>query len=295
MNKRVKTEHLEGQTDLEIEVKAREAFEAYDGAGRTMYGNGEWDKQPTKVKDVWRRRVNNQTVARHEIESSSYHHGRFDGVLSAGVMAKPDAYAFDLGSVSGDRSAEVTMTRDDGGTLTLTGMDIREPTQEEAEWARDYRRGKGMDGFSRPMPATAMKADSGKTDYTLIPWRIVARGPNLALIEPLERWWLKQISAGEAIEAARIAWAQIGRSYEADLAAVLNFGARKYAAWNWTLGWSMSRGYAGACRHFVAIESGEVLDPESGLDHRCHLAFYYAAIHCAAPDDRPGLPKGSRY
>lgn len=261
---RAKTENLPGQTDLELEVKARAAYEQH--VAGYQYVPMEkllepWDNLSTPDKDSWRRKINNQTI-----ESSSIH-GQFYEAAPL-VVGK----AVDLGS-----SPKIaTFTRD------LKPSD----TEIDAEVERIYP--------SR-QPA-AVKLDDGKPDYTLIPWRIVAAGsPHLALIKPLEAWWLKLISAGEATADARAAWGAIGRSYEADLAAALNFGAAKYAPWNYTLGWSTKRGYAGACRHFVAMEAGEVTDPESGLDHHCHLAFYYTAIHVAHPDDRTGLPEGSRY
>ncbi len=55
-------------------------------------------------------------------------------------------------------------------------------------------------------------------------------------------------------------------------AAVLRFGAKKYAPNNWRKGLSWTR-LLGACfRHFSAILKGEDLDPETGLPHIDHLA-----------------------
>jgi hypothetical protein len=56
------------------------------------------------------------------------------------------------------------------------------------------------------------------------------------------------------------------------LAAVLGFGARKYAAHNWRGGINYSRLISAAYRHLGAINSGEDIDPESGLPHTGHLA-----------------------
>jgi hypothetical protein len=55
------------------------------------------------------------------------------------------------------------------------------------------------------------------------------------------------------------------------LAAVLAFGAKKYAAHNWRAGISYSRLIAAALRHTQAILRGEDTDPESGLPHVDHL------------------------
>ena len=52
---------------------------------------------------------------------------------------------------------------------------------------------------------------------------------------------------------------------------VLGFGAKKYAAHNWREGINYSRLIAAAYRHLSAINSGEDLDPESGLPHVDHL------------------------
>lgn len=55
------------------------------------------------------------------------------------------------------------------------------------------------------------------------------------------------------------------------LAAVLTFGATKYAAHNWRQGISNSRLIAALLRHSFAILRGEYNDPESGLPHIDHV------------------------
>lgn len=55
------------------------------------------------------------------------------------------------------------------------------------------------------------------------------------------------------------------------LAAVLAFGAKKYAAHNWRGGISYSRLLGAALRHTFSILRGEDIDPESGLPHVDHL------------------------
>ena len=55
------------------------------------------------------------------------------------------------------------------------------------------------------------------------------------------------------------------------LAAVLTFGAKKYAAHNWRQGISNSRLIAALLRHSFAILRGEYNDPESGLPHIDHV------------------------
>lgn len=55
------------------------------------------------------------------------------------------------------------------------------------------------------------------------------------------------------------------------LAAVLTFGAKKYASHNWRGGISYSRLIGALFRHGFAVVRGEDLDPESGLPHIDHL------------------------
>jgi hypothetical protein len=56
------------------------------------------------------------------------------------------------------------------------------------------------------------------------------------------------------------------------VASVLTFGANKYAAHNWRGGINYSRLLAASYRHLGAINRGEDVDPESGLEHVYHLS-----------------------
>jgi hypothetical protein len=77
-----------------------------------------------------------------------------------------------------------------------------------------------------------------------------------------------------------------------DIARVLDFGAAKYAAFNWTNGIKYSRIYASLLRHLFAWWRGEDTDPESGLSHLSHagcniLFLLQFARSRKSFDDRP--------
>ncbi len=53
---------------------------------------------------------------------------------------------------------------------------------------------------------------------------------------------------------------------------VLKHGVDKYGAHNWRGGISYSRLIDASLRHLTAINAGENIDPETGLQHSAHLA-----------------------
>lgn len=55
-------------------------------------------------------------------------------------------------------------------------------------------------------------------------------------------------------------------------ARVFGFGAKKYAAWNWTKGMAWSVPLGCIARHFLKLATGEQNDPESGIHHVGHIA-----------------------
>ena len=71
------------------------------------------------------------------------------------------------------------------------------------------------------------------------------------------------------------------------LAAVLQFGANKYAAHNWRGGILYSRLIAALLRHIFAIIKGELIDEESGLPHIDHAqccAMFLSNMMKTRPD-----------
>lgn len=55
-----------------------------------------------------------------------------------------------------------------------------------------------------------------------------------------------------------------------EIAKVLEFGRRKYAADNWRGGFAWRRLIGAALRHLYAFSGGEDRDPESGISHLAH-------------------------
>jgi len=72
---------------------------------------------------------------------------------------------------------------------------------------------------------------------------------------------------------------------------VLEYGAKKYNAFNWKKGLPYTETIESMLRHIYAFLNGEDLDPESGLSHIGHimcnamfLSYYYE--YCGDMDDR---------
>lgn len=85
-------------------------------------------------------------------------------------------------------------------------------------------------------------------------------------------------------------------------AEILEFGAEKYAPWDWMDGIDFLDLYAAAMRHLLKWHTGEDLDPESGLPHLSH-ALTNIGMLCTYQrlgprymdkDNRPILSEGLR-
>lgn len=75
-------------------------------------------------------------------------------------------------------------------------------------------------------------------------------------------------------------------------AQVLEFGAKKYAAWNWYKGMSWGRVFGALNRHLWKWWWGESLDPETGMSHLWHAGCCLAFLmqyeqDKIGKDDRP--------
>lgn len=76
-----------------------------------------------------------------------------------------------------------------------------------------------------------------------------------------------------------------------EVAKVMTFGKKKYAAHNWRAGIALSRVLSAGLRHLWAIVRGEDNDPETGLSHLAHLSCcamfaYWYLKHRRDLDDR---------
>lgn len=111
--------------------------------------------------------------------------------------------------------------------------------------------------------------------------------PRLSLV-PVEYWyraWLKSPASAKSVsfEPDVLLWldaVQQRRTKEPFLLLhgdlmlavdVLEYGAKKYAAWNWAKGQNWSIPIDCALRHLSAYFGGEATDPESGLPHMGHV------------------------
>ncbi len=60
----------------------------------------------------------------------------------------------------------------------------------------------------------------------------------------------------------------------AEVARVYGYGAEKYSAGNWLLGYDYSLSMDALQRHIEAFRMGEDADSESGLHHLAHAVFH---------------------
>lgn len=82
----------------------------------------------------------------------------------------------------------------------------------------------------------------------------------------------KESSQGTKHDADKLPMHLLSTTALEQTAAVLQFGAQKYAAHNWRKGFVWSRPLSAALRHLLAFNAGEDRDPESGLSHLAHAA-----------------------
>lgn len=141
--------------------------------------------------------------------------------------------------------------------------------------------------------------NDGKPALELLPLRVLAdalradrmdpgQAAALAALRELAAW--QEDGSPTHLYAALAA---LGNPWN-EIAAVLDYGRRKYAAWNWAKGMAWSICVGCAVRHLVKIIDGEPNDPESGMPHRAHVGcnvVFLATFQRTYPegDDRPRM------
>lgn len=90
-------------------------------------------------------------------------------------------------------------------------------------------------------------------------------------------WWgdnhtCSHLRAGIKHDSDKPPMALLSGAALIEVAKVLEFGAKKYAAHNWKGGFAWSRLASAALRHLFAWIGGEDKDPETGLSHLAHCS-----------------------
>lgn len=123
--------------------------------------------------------------------------------------------------------------------------------------------------------------------------------PNTTTIPP--ETMKKQIGSALKFDTDKLPLHLLSTEAMNQTAAVLKFGAEKYAEHNWRAGFAWHRPLSAAMRHITAFNDGEDKDPESGLSHLAHAAcciMFLLEFEKTHPhlDDRykPNLPKTSK-
>jgi len=91
-----------------------------------------------------------------------------------------------------------------------------------------------------------------------------------------------------------LAWHRIPPKYREDVLKVLEFGAKKYKAWNWAKGQRWGCTLGSLLRHCRALLQGEGYDEDSGLHHWGHIGcntlfLFWFREHYMDGDDRPPI------
>lgn len=149
------------------------------------------------------------------------------------------------------------------------------------------------------------RMNAGKTPWELIPLRqlrewwdyeydLVEHYPSLdKLLVHLIGWQMRQNPLGLIG-----AWRTFPFDAREDVAKVLEYGSKKYKAWNWAKGQRWGCTLGSLLRHAEKILQGEQVDQESGLPHwghiGCNLLFLvWFQDQYPEGDDRPPVYSNS--
>lgn len=99
--------------------------------------------------------------------------------------------------------------------------------------------------------------------------------------------WLADWQEGDEDALAHIFQDHVFGQDAMEAVRVLEYGVKKYAAWNWAKGMKWSIPVGCILRHSKAIFNGETVDPESGCEHIGHVVANLVMLqhfqHCC-PD-----------
>lgn len=142
----------------------------------------------------------------------------------------------------------------------------------------------------------AVRNNSGKPRVDYIPMRALFDAYSMTILDgdPLAVI-AEKIAEFEAGRDDAIYYALgllIANDKTKDICDVFEFGAKKYAKWNWTKGMSWSSVLASLKRHWLSLASGNEIDAESGLSEWGHLGCNVVMLvhytrHYREGDDRP--------
>lgn len=105
--------------------------------------------------------------------------------------------------------------------------------------------------------------------------------------------------SGARYNEGKLRWGLMSWPALREVVRVLEFGAKKYAAWNWTKGLSWSDCFNSLQRHMLAWYEGEDRDPETGLSHMAHVMcnamfLMHFILFGTGTDDRPKELRGDK-
>lgn len=105
---------------------------------------------------------------------------------------------------------------------------------------------------------------------------------------------LDPVKGGVKADTDKLCWHLLPFGAVSEVVAVLQYGAEKYAPFNWYKGMDYSRCFNSTQRHLTAWLAGEDKDPETGLSHlahaACNLLFLLAFVREGrGNDDRPPM------
>ena len=86
-----------------------------------------------------------------------------------------------------------------------------------------------------------------------------------------DEWELVEEAKADRFNTGKPVYSLISLKELEPMAKVLEFGAKKYDRDNWKKGLKFSEILDSMLRHIAAIQSGEEIDPESGLSHIGHI------------------------